>query len=163
MAKVPLGMNHHELFAAILGDRADSYFPAGSQLFTEGAPADYAIYIIRGLVSVRVSSAENKHVVVAERSAGELIGEMSLVTGVRCATVLAIDPTETLKVPHAAIAQLINSRPDFALALYSLATERLYESNRALALCQSARDEVTVKTSNPLSEPHTQKLPTHFG
>jgi CRP-like cAMP-binding protein len=139
MAKLPLGLNHNELFASVFGDLADVRFATGEKLFSEGEPADYALYLLGGRASISVAVEDDVSAAIAERGAGELIGEMSLVTGVRCAGACALEPVSAVKVSYAVIAQLVNARPDFALALYSLATERLYEANWSLARCRSKR------------------------
>ncbi len=145
MAKLPLGLSHNELFASVFGELTDMRFAAGETLFSEGEPADYALYIVRGQVSISVAVGDDDSATIAERGAGELIGEMSLVTGVRCAGAFALGPVTALKVSYAVIAQLVNARPDFALALYSLATERLYEANQSLARCRLGRFENSIK------------------
>lgn len=133
MNKLPIGLKHQQLFASVLGDHADERFDAGERLFFAGQPADHALYITEGRVLVHVTNELGMTVEIAQRGAGDLIGEMSLVTGVRCAEVSALEDVTAVRVSHAEMVQLANSRPDFALALYSLATERLYEANRLLA------------------------------
>ena len=145
MAKLPLGLTHNVLFASVFGELTDMRFAAGETLFSEGEPADYALYLVQGQVSILVRFGNDISATIAQRGAGELIGEMSLVTGVRCAGACAMEPVTALKVSYAVIAQLVNARPDFALALYSLATERLYEANRSLARCRSTREGAPTK------------------
>jgi CRP/FNR family transcriptional regulator, cyclic AMP receptor protein len=133
MLALPIGLRHKELFASVLTEPADHFFAPREVLFKEGERAEHAYYLVSGRVSIGVQADNGANVVVAERGPKDLIGEMSLVSGMRCARVQAIDAVSALRVSYGLIVQLVNSRPDFALAMYGMVTERLYEANHSMA------------------------------
>ncbi len=133
MVSLPIGLRQNELFAQLLNEPPDVIYEANATVFREGELADHLLYLVKGRVRMSVTSPAGSQVDLVERGPGQVIGEMSLVTGLRCASARALEQVTALRVSHAVIVQLINARPDFALALYALAIERLYEANQMLA------------------------------
>ena len=133
MVMPPIKFRHGEVFSAVFSAQADVSLNSAEIVFRQGERADSALYLISGRVSIGIRLDDGRVVTVAVRGPGELIGEMALVTGIRCSEVQSIDPVLALRVSYALITQLVNCRPDFALAMHSLATARLYEANAMLA------------------------------
>ena len=74
-------------------------FPAGAVLMHEGDPSDCVHYLLSGRVRVERRSGNGRQVTVAELDAGEVVGEMGVITGQpRNATVVAIEDTRTLEL-----------------------------------------------------------------
>jgi hypothetical protein len=73
--------------------------PAGTVLFHEGDPAREAYILVSGRLGVFVA-AEAELIPVAQISPGEIVGEMSLISGEpRSATVLALRDSEAVRLP----------------------------------------------------------------
>ena len=73
--------------------------PAGTVLFQEGKAAREAYILVSGRLGVFVA-AETELIPVAQISPGEIVGEMSLISGEpRSATVLALRDSEAVRLP----------------------------------------------------------------
>jgi CRP-like cAMP-binding protein len=95
----------------------------------EGNPADSLHLIDSGRVAVRVSSPAGEHVTLNILSAGDYFGELSLVRRagdrLRSATVVALEPTETLIVSVTAFEQLCRQQPGFEQLLVAALARRV--------------------------------------
>ena len=83
----------------------------GAQLITEHDLGDSMFVIMEGSVAVSIhDKGEDRH--VATLQPGQVIGEMSLLTGApRAATVAALSPMVVLEIGKAAIAPLLRAEP----------------------------------------------------
>lgn len=98
-------------------------FAAGETLVREGAAGDALYVIAAGTVRVRRDGRE-----VAIRSAGDSIGEMSLVgSEPRNATVIADDDVRTLRIGRADFESMLRDRPETALGVIRVLSARLGE------------------------------------
>ena len=94
--------------------------PEGWAIIAENTTADKAYLILSGEVSVRHHGEE-----VARVGAGEVIGEMALVSQkLRSATVVSLTPLEALHFTKETVAELQQSIPHFREALSSASDER---------------------------------------
>ena len=85
-------------------------FPAGENIVVEGTLGDALYLILAGAATVHVGSTDTRP--LATLVPGEFFGEMSLVEpAVRSATVHATEPTEVFRVPHFALAKLLEDDP----------------------------------------------------
>lgn len=107
-------------------------FDRGSPLIGEGDPSDTMYVLMQGSVSVRVADKGTNRL-VATLHAGEIVGEMSLLTGApRAATVVAEEPVVAIEIDRSAIRPLFEAEPllfdRFAVMLEQRQTEldRLY-------------------------------------
>lgn len=140
MLRLPIGLGHCKIIQALINDPWDCEYAPDELIFRQDTPANHALLIHEGRVEVALrapghesaSDTSMRRAIVAHRGPGDLIGEMALVSGYRFADVRALQTVRARRVGFALIVQLVNARPDFALSLYSLATERLYEANRRL-------------------------------
>ena len=74
------------------------FYPEGAVIYFEGEPGNNAFIIEKGRVEVSITRKGNKQV-LAEYSAGDLVGEMSLIdNSPRSATVTALEPTEVITI-----------------------------------------------------------------
>ena len=110
-------------------------FDIGAALIRERDPSDTLFVILEGSVTVSIEKSRGDQV-AATLPAGELVGEMSLLTGApRAATVTAETPVVALEIDRAAILPLFRAEPTlftrFAAMLEKRQTEldKLYGSS----------------------------------
>ena len=85
---------------------------ANTILLKEGARAESLIFVLNGLVGVRVSFLEDQQ--VATLGPGEMLGEMGFIEErPASATVLAVENSLLLIVPYQALREALESRPGF--------------------------------------------------
>lgn len=130
LRSVPLfqGMTDRAI-EAIAGLAEDAEFPAGAELTREGSPGDSFVVIVTGRATVDVGGRQ-----VRELSAGEYLGEISLIDGgPRTATVTATEPIQALIVPRVGFEKLMNDYPVVRLDVLNALTHRIRESTPALS------------------------------
>lgn len=89
-------------------------YDRGAVLIEEHAPGESMFVIVRGAVAVSVRDG-GKERRVATLHDGEVVGEMSLLTGApRAATVTAMRPTVAIEIPRSALAPILAAAPDLA-------------------------------------------------
>jgi CRP/FNR family transcriptional regulator len=101
-------------------------FRKGETIFHQGDPGDALFIVATGSVKVVLPSDEGAEpAIVAVLGAGEFFGELAILDGApHSATIVALEPTETLVLHRDAFLGLIDSEPDLRRALLaSLATE----------------------------------------
>jgi CRP/FNR family cyclic AMP-dependent transcriptional regulator len=107
--------------------------PRGQAILAEGQVPDRVILLRRGYVKVVAAGSEGQEVVLAFRGPGALLGEQALVDGApRAAGVIAVEPVEMLVVAASRFRQYLDERPRICLALVSLLSRRLRDSDRRL-------------------------------
>ena len=102
----------------------------GEVILREGAPGSEMFFIEAGRVRVdRASGA--KTVAIAELAAGDLFGEMALLTGnPRSATVAALTNVDLWALSQSDFDDLVTTYPNLALALSRLLSERLRSTDQ---------------------------------
>ena len=100
--------------AALAHKSAPVMFPAGSILMTEGDFATSMFAIVEGSVSVAVGDRDgggDRH--VADLKGGDVVGEMSLMTGARrSATVTATSEVVALEVTKFSLEAILSRAPE---------------------------------------------------
>lgn len=133
--------------------------PAGTVLFQEGDPARDAYIVVSGRLGVFVA-AEAELIPVAQISPGEMVGEMSLISGEpRSATVLALRDSEAVRLPQDAFAQLMDAHPQVGFFIMRLLAARLKERTRTRLLRQTIDAIAIVSLTEPLPDP---RFPEHL-
>lgn len=99
-------------------------------LFHEGDPGDTVHLIDRGRVAVRVTTPLGDVATLNVRGAGDVVGELALLDPAsrRTATVLALEPTETLAVHRDEFTDLRRRHPSvdrFLVAILAAEVQRL--------------------------------------
>jgi CRP-like cAMP-binding protein len=85
-------------------------FPAGATPIEEDAPGQAMFIIVSGEAAVTVHGDDEP---VATLGKGDIVGEMSLLTGARrSATVKAVTPLEVIEVNKEALAHVLKASPD---------------------------------------------------
>jgi len=104
-------------------------FARGEVIFHEGDPGDALHHIVKGHVSVRVSTPRGDQAILRVLGPDEVVGEFALVSpGPRAATVTALEPTETMMLDREAFAELREQRPsvdDYLINAYIAEVRRL--------------------------------------
>src|SRR4051812_38589803 len=104
-------------------------FARGEVLVHEGDPADSLHLVAAGRVAVRVSTPSGERATLNILSAGDYFGELSLVRRGgdrhRTATVVALEPTETLVISVATFDQLCARHPSFDQILVAALARRV--------------------------------------
>jgi CRP/FNR family transcriptional regulator, cyclic AMP receptor protein len=101
-------------------------FRKGETVFHQGDPGDALFIVASGSVKVVLPSDEGAEpAIVAVLGAGEFFGELAILDGApHSATIVAVEPTETLVLHRDAFLGLIDTQPELRRALLaSLATE----------------------------------------
>ncbi|MEJ2210365.1 MAG: cyclic nucleotide-binding domain-containing protein [Anaerolineae bacterium] len=97
----------------------------GEVIVREGAPGDEMYFIESGRVRV-VRRRGNENVLLDELEAGDLFGEMALLTGEpRSATITALTDINVWVISQSDFDDLVTAYPNLALALSRLLSERL--------------------------------------
>jgi type IV pilus assembly protein PilB len=107
-----------------------------SLIVREGTSDGAAYFILSGRVAVRRRDVDSGvDFVLAELGAGEMFGEMALLTGQpRTASVLALEDTTCAVLERAEFEQALVAHPELASALTRMLAERLAEANRRAGL-----------------------------
>src|SRR5215207_619753 len=101
-------------------------FRRGETIFHQGDPGDALFIVASGSVKVVLPSDEGAEpAIVAVLGAGEFFGELAILDGApHSATIVAVEPVETLVLNRDAFLGLIDTQPELRRALLaSLATE----------------------------------------
>jgi CRP-like cAMP-binding protein len=149
---------HVDLFRGLSDDERNELanhlrpapFTRGEVITRQGNVAHHLYLIRTGSVSVRVTDGAMQRE-VAQLSAGEFFGEMSLLTGEpRAATIVALQDVECLRLDADAFRSLLQHRPDMAEQVANVLAERrtgliatregLDEEKRRQLMAQHQRD-----------------------
>jgi CRP-like cAMP-binding protein len=104
-------------------------FAAGEVIFEQGGTADCVLLVRTGHVRVTLAAGDGEERLLAERGAGELLGEISGIDGQpRSASVTALDEVRGLVVPLRAFRGFLMDHPRAALSLLELMSRRLREA-----------------------------------
>lgn len=108
-------------------------YRAGATIFYADDPGTSLHIIQRGRVKLVLSSTEGREMTVDILGPGDFFGELALIDGgPRSATAVALEPTETLTLDHAAFLNTLKRRPATALALLEVVGERLRRADEML-------------------------------
>ena len=122
-------------------------FPRGSNLMVQGDTAASMFIILEGGARVSVLGANNDPREVAVLAAGDVVGEMSLLTGApRNATVTALTRLKALEITKQPIETLLNKSPEllqrFSHVLAKREEERAAIANKPIQLAAVEQDLV---------------------
>lgn len=103
----------------------------GTVIFHKDDPGSLLYVILKGAVSISLPSAEGKDLVLSILSAGDFLGELSLLDEEpRSATATALeDDTQTLILPRKDFLDLVQQYPQMAIHIMALLSRRLRETN----------------------------------
>ena len=125
-------------FAEVLDDKelgmlaAHAHFvsyPKGATPIEEDAPGHAMFVVVSGEATVTVIGDPEP---VARLRAGDIFGEMSLLTGARrSATVTAVTPLETIEVAKPALAHVLDHSPDLVDRFVQMLSRRQAQLDHA--------------------------------
>ena len=99
---------------------------AREEIVQQDEPARAVYLIDRGRASVSVTGRDGRAVTIRELGPGEIIGEVSLLDGgPPSATVMALVKTDLVAIDRAAFTDLLEQRPQVAVALLPVLASRL--------------------------------------
>ena len=104
-------------------------YPKGATPIEEDGPGHAMFIVISGEATVTVTEEKEP---VARLRAGDIFGEMSLLTGARrSATVTAVTPLETIEVSKQALAHVLEHSPDLVDRFAKMMDRRQAELDHA--------------------------------
>jgi CRP/FNR family transcriptional regulator, cyclic AMP receptor protein len=113
-------------------------FGADATIFAEGESSDRVLLVRSGRVRIVARSPSGADVELAERGAGELLGDLSGIDGQpRSASVVAIEEVAGVVVPLRAFRGFLMDHPRAALSLLELISRRLREADARRAEAES--------------------------
>jgi small-conductance mechanosensitive channel/CRP-like cAMP-binding protein len=106
----------------------------GTPLLQQGDPGD-SLFILRdGLLEVRIAADSQPEIVVGRINPGSFFGERSLLLGEpRSASIIPVVDSTVAEIPREAMVQLMRGRPELAVYLGEVLTERQIKSAAKLA------------------------------
>jgi signal transduction histidine kinase len=140
----------------------ERHFPAGSEIFQEGAPGDGVYFVKGGLVEISGLVGDNTRRAFSQLGPGEIFGEMAVIEDrPRSATATALQPTAVYFIPRGEMFPLIERSPALAFGLLQQISHRLREFNHlhlrelvqaeSLALIGRFAQSIVHDLKNPLS------------
>ena len=112
----------------------ETVFPAGAVLMTEGDFGTSMFALVEGSVSVSLADKRGDAHGVAELTAGDFVGEMSLLTGARrTATVVAKTEVVAIEITKVALEEILARAPDLIDQFGLVLAWRQAELERAAA------------------------------
>lgn len=105
----------------------------GDTIAEQGDPGDEMHIIVTGYVMVILREPGGHQQVLAVRSAGDVIGEMAVITsGPRMASLAAKGPVRLLSIGRREFEALLRERPETSLALMRVLCQRLADRGAAM-------------------------------
>jgi len=119
-------------------------YPAGSVLMTEGDFGTSMFALVEGEVSVTLVDKRGDAHGVAKLSAGDFVGEMSLLTGARRrATVVAETEVVAIEITKVALEEILTRAPDLIDEFGLVLASRQVELDRAAVdVAQANKDDL---------------------
>jgi len=112
----------------------------GETIAREGELGDELHVVTDGVIRV-VADLDGSDREIARRSAGDVVGEMSLITrDPRIASLVADGVVRTIRIGHAEFESMVRERPDLALGVMRVLALRLAESSRAAGISDGLHD-----------------------
>jgi CRP-like cAMP-binding protein len=126
LRKVPLlaGLSPAEL-SRVAGIADEHTYADGDVIAREGEIGDELHIVVAGAVEV-VREQDGATLAIARREAGDVVGEMSIITrGPRVASLVAEGDVRTVRIGRQEFESIIRERPDVSLAVMRVLAERL--------------------------------------
>lgn len=107
----------------------EEFFNDGEEIAHEGEVGDVMFIILSGEVKV-CSQKDGQEVVIARRTAGDYVGEMSIIGHEpRMASLIAAGDVRALCIDQKSFEGLIRERPDVSIAVMKVLSQRLKEAS----------------------------------
>lgn len=103
-------------------------------LIREGEQSNEMFWVIKGKFAIIKSGNNDKNIMVGEVVTGELIGEMSFLDDLpRSASVLALEDSEVLPIPHSKYLEVTEKQPKWFKGLMKTLSQRVRNANQIIA------------------------------
>jgi small-conductance mechanosensitive channel/CRP-like cAMP-binding protein len=123
-----------DLLQTLAAESQERTYATGEQVIRQGEPGESMFVILSGHVEVTTREGNGPVVQLAELTAGDYFGEMSLMTGApRMATVTAREETRVVEVGHVMFGHVLENRPELVEELGKVLHDRLAERAEAVA------------------------------
>ena len=108
----------------------EAAFDDGVIIAREGELGEDMYIVTDGVIRV-INDLGRNDVELARRTAGDVVGEMSIITrNPRMASLVADGPVRTIRIGHREFESMVRERPDLALGVMRVLALRLAESAR---------------------------------
>jgi CRP-like cAMP-binding protein len=105
----------------------------GEDILQEGQEVDTIYYVVSGMLECSTSK-DGKRIITGEVGAGELVGQMALISGTKCPiTVRAMEKTELIPIPGEKIMAIVNNQPKWIKLMLESLSKRLNETFKRIA------------------------------
>ncbi len=105
--------------------------PRGAALMREGDPPGSMYVVLQGAVSISIAGPDGESHEVAVSATGDVVGEMSLMTGApRTATATALATLRVLEITKSGIERLLQKTPSLAERFSAVLAQRQRELNQ---------------------------------
>jgi CRP/FNR family cyclic AMP-dependent transcriptional regulator len=146
-------------------------FRRNEVIFHQGDPGDSLHVVSSGTVKIVLPSAEGEEAIIATLRPGDFFGELSLLDGApHSASVVALEPAETMALPRSVFRELLDRDPGLRDALLTGLTHELRRITRhveelhfldlpgrlAMRLSRIAREKDPSSRQVSLDWPYTQ-------
>jgi hypothetical protein len=109
----------------------EHHFLDGEIIFEQDEPGDEMYVLVSGEVRVLVKNENHDNKEVARRKAGEVVGEMSVISGsLRSATLAAAGDVHLLCLDQKSFEGLLRERPEVSLAVMRMLCDRLRQATQ---------------------------------
>ena len=101
-------------------------FQRGEVIFHQDDPGDRLHFLVGGLVKISIVSRDGRENDIALLTPGDCFGEMSVLDGgLRSATAVAVEPTETMTLSRDDFLDFLNEHGQLAIQIIALMVRRL--------------------------------------
>ncbi len=105
---------------------------AGELLYTMGQPAESVYLVRRGLIKTSLVSPGGQELTLRLSPAGDILGELCLCTGERREQAVALEMSEVVEIPLAALLRSVRQDSQAALEFASAVCEHLADAHEGL-------------------------------
>ncbi len=110
------------------------HFVAGEQIFKIGTPGTSMMAVCSGTVRITFPSTTGKEIILADLSAGEVFGEISVLDGSdRSANAVSTTQCEMLILERRELVPFLESNPQICMKLLTVLCGRLRRTNELMA------------------------------
>lgn len=115
-----------DVLRQILSLSTERLFEPGDHLLRQGDPGDALLVLLEGRARVAIRNASGESQVIAQVQAGDVIGEMALVTGEpRNADVIATEPVRALNLDSEHFHRMVGANARLAMVFTNMVADRL--------------------------------------
>jgi signal transduction histidine kinase len=124
---------------------AERFFSSGDVICRDGEPGEAVYFVVQGCVEIVKPLDENTERHLHDTGPGEIFGEMALFqSGVRAATVRAVEPTSVLEIGRDPFLAVLGRSPSLGVRILVRLTSRLRDSDqKAIVELSQANEELT--------------------